>query len=206
MKASTITQIQDLYLQQQQGGAGAEQALFAGLREAIDRLARRSLAKQGRHLCPADIDDVVQELLITIWARDLERYDPARGPLLPFLHARVRWRLIDAVRDLCLHADRYDSITPSFDAELEGSHPDEQLEEVAYERRLRLVTTVARQSLKRLKDTAARRAVVKHDLEGKPLCALAERVAQHPSTLSRARQRGIEHLRRDMRVQLRLAA
>ena len=137
-------QIQHHYQGYLAGDRGAESRFFLALRDALTLMCRRLLGRRGAMLSDADIDEVVQEILIAVWEQDLERYDTERGPLLAFLNARVRWRLKDAVRDLSLHAERYEVMSPTFDAELEGSHPDEQLAVEQAERRLRLLPVSSR--------------------------------------------------------------
>jgi RNA polymerase sigma factor (sigma-70 family) len=203
--AKTNEQIHQHYQAYLAGERGAERRFFIALRKALTLMARRLLGRRGAMLGEADIDEVVQELLIAVWAQDLVRYDPARGELLAFLNARVRWRLSDAVRLVCQHAERYEVITASFDAELEGSHPDEQLEVEQTERRLRLLPSVADEHLKKLRDPAARRAV-RESLDGASLRLIAQRLGQSPSTVTRARNRAIAHLREDVRFSMRMAA
>lgn len=197
--------MQDHYERYLAGERGAEVRFFTALREALTLMSRRLLGRRGAMLSDADIDEVVQEILIAVWQQDLERYDAERGELLAFLNARVRWRLKDAVRELSLHAERYEALTTTFDAELEGSHLDEQLETEQAERRLRLLPAVADEHLKKMRDAAARRAV-RESLSGTPLRVLAGRLGQSPSTVTRARNRAIAHLRQDVRFSMRMAA
>jgi RNA polymerase sigma factor (sigma-70 family) len=69
---------------------------YAELLTAITPLLRQIIVNQRRFLQDADIEDLVQEVLLSVHAAR-GTYDPAR-PFMPWLLAIVRNRLADAAR------------------------------------------------------------------------------------------------------------
>ena len=169
-------------------------------------LVRSELARRGYRLGEAEQDEVVQDILIEVWLVDLQRYDPARGELLSFVRRRVGWRVADRVRALA----RAQSRAESLDARREhsdgepiahGDAPDELSDCGAQERALLQMEKSVRASLREAGDDAACVAVQRHDLEGVPLCVVAQELGVHPSGATRARQRGLRRLRTSLAVE-----
>lgn len=188
---------------------GAEDQLLAHLATDLRDLVCWTLRRRHLELPPDDVEDVVQELLIEAWQIDLPRYDAERGSLRSFLRARVRWRVMDAIRRLCLQVDRQQALDTVAEPGTLDWHPEVLLAKAAEEGRLLLLPTATKASLRRLSqrgDLHAEAAVCGHDLEGQPLRELAARLSIHPSSATRARQRAITHLRQDLPPALRTAA
>ncbi len=76
----------------QKGDADAYRALLTAVTPRIRRIIR---LRRG-FLGPADIEDLVQDVLLSVHAV-LATYDPSR-PFMPWLMAIVRNRLVDAAR------------------------------------------------------------------------------------------------------------
>lgn len=76
----------------QDGDAGAYQRLLQGVTPLLRRIAARRLD----HAFAADIEDVVQDVLLSVHAVR-HTYDPRR-PFLPWLMAIARHRLADSMR------------------------------------------------------------------------------------------------------------
>lgn len=68
-----------------------------GLAAIYERYGEAAL-RTARQVCGDDLaDDVVQDVFLQLWERP-ESFDPARGPLLPYLLMRTRGRSIDVLR------------------------------------------------------------------------------------------------------------
>jgi len=206
MKKSKNEELQHLYDAHLRGKPGAEDAFLDRLYVELSIVARRYLGRRRQYLSDADRADVEQDLLIEIWLYDLERFDPKRGSLIGFLAARVRWRLSETVQRLARDAERHEEIDDALDIEAPDLCPERQLAAAARERRLSLLPMAASASLKKLSDPPAVKAVQVHDIEGRSLCSLASRLHQHPSTTTRARKRGLAHLRDDIELRILMAA
>jgi RNA polymerase sigma-70 factor, ECF subfamily len=79
---------------ERRGDAGAYQCLLAEIADVLRRVIRARLARLG--LSTNDTEDLVQEVLIGLHAKR-HTWDESR-PFLPWLHAIVRYKLTDAVR------------------------------------------------------------------------------------------------------------
>lgn len=73
-----------------------DQRAYGRLLQDLSALLRRVVAARGSLVRPADVDDVVQEILLSVHAVR-HTYDPAR-PFLPWLMAIARHRMLDASR------------------------------------------------------------------------------------------------------------
>src|ERR1700730_4577554 len=82
----------------QAGDGDAYRALLTAVTPRIRRLVR---ARRG-FLGPADVEDLVQDVLLSVHAVRAT-YDPSR-PFMPWLLAIVRHRLADAARRYARHA------------------------------------------------------------------------------------------------------
>jgi RNA polymerase sigma factor (sigma-70 family) len=117
-------QLEALMRSAQDGDAGA----YAELLGAITPRLRRIISNQRRFLQQADIEDLVQEVLLSLHAVR-GTYDPER-PFMPWLMAITHYRLADAARRYHRHAARQDEIeqlsvtfaeeTPNIEAEAYG--------------------------------------------------------------------------------------
>lgn len=73
-----------------------DKAAYARMLAEITPLMRRTLRRQRHFMAAADIEDVVQETLLSVHAVRAT-YDPGR-PFLPWLMAILRNRLVDSTR------------------------------------------------------------------------------------------------------------
>lgn len=78
------------------GDASAYRALLADIAAVLRGVVRRRLARTGLDL--HECDDIVQEALLAIHEKR-STWDESR-PILPWVHAIARYKLIDAVRRL----------------------------------------------------------------------------------------------------------
>lgn len=75
---------------------GGDAAAYADLLNEVAPLVRRAVRRRLRGLQPHDIEDIVQDTLLSLHAARAT-YDPAR-PLLPWLMGLTRHRIADAAR------------------------------------------------------------------------------------------------------------
>lgn len=182
------------------GDRRAKGALLCALAPTLRRLVLAELTRASHTLPAADVDDVVQELLIGVWQQDLERFDPTRGPFLSFVRRRVRWRLLDAVRSLArcrtepLESDDAGEPAQSLGSEEQG--PEHRLEMAERERRLLVLPGLVERALEGFSNPAGRRTITEHDLGSRPLRLVAEELGLHASSVSRARRRALRFLER----------
>lgn len=94
-----------------QNGDGAAYRLVL---EASQGWLRRYFA---RRIAPAAIDDLVQEVLISLHAKRAS-YDPVR-PFLPWLAAIARYRWVDALRRSYRQAEQVLTVEPGSEADAE---------------------------------------------------------------------------------------
>lgn len=73
-----------------------DKAAYAQLLGEVTPLLRRAVGRRYGFLQPSDIDDLVQEVLLSVHV-SRATYDPSR-PFLPWLMAIARNRMIDGVR------------------------------------------------------------------------------------------------------------
>ncbi|HLZ68110.1 MAG TPA: sigma-70 family RNA polymerase sigma factor [Aliidongia sp.] len=90
------------------GDAAAYEDMLGEIANVLRRLVRRRLARLGLDI--HETEDLVQEVLIGLHTKR-HTWDEGR-PFLPWLHAIVRHKLIDAVRRLSRAARRRRDITP----------------------------------------------------------------------------------------------
>lgn len=175
-------------------------AFYEALRPRFRRIAAHELVRRGLVLDEGELDDVVQEALIDTWLIDLPRFEVGRSPLWSFLRRRVRWTLLERVRGRARQRTRSleDERARGVDVEAEGASPDERLRAAAAERTLLSFPRAVAAAAARLEDDAARVAILRHDVEGAPLRQVALELGVHPSNATRARQRGLQRLRRDL--------
>lgn len=69
--------------------------------------------------------DVVQEVFVAVW-RDAARFDPAKGPVGPWLFSLARHKAIDVVRREARIRDR------TADVDLDLEHADDDVEQAAW--------------------------------------------------------------------------
>lgn len=75
---------------------GGDAAAYVGLLNEVAPLVRRVVRRRLHGLPPHDIEDIVQDVLLSLHAARAT-YDPAR-PFLPWLMGLTRHRVADAVR------------------------------------------------------------------------------------------------------------
>lgn len=182
---------------------------LATVRELLVSLVRFELNRRRLHLEPPEIDELVQDLLVLAWRRDLPRFDPTKGRLGSFLATRVRWMIVDRMRR------RPDDAPWSLDRVLEDAGPDavdalarcpdEALHDARRELVLLTFDGEVQSALQALKPVE-RRAIVEHDLKGATLTEVATKLKRHPANASRARQRGLARLRDALGERYREAA
>ena len=91
------TSDQDKRLARLMGDAqGGDAAAYAGLLSEVAPLVRRVVRRRLSRLQPHDIEDIVQDVLLSLHAARAT-YDPAR-PFLPWLMGLTRHRVADAAR------------------------------------------------------------------------------------------------------------
>lgn len=191
------------------GDADAERALYVRLLDVIRELAEQTLRRRGFALPVDEIEDLVQDLVIEAWQVDLWRFDPERGHLEDFLCARVRWRVLDAVRRQARKAEREEAVhLLAADPGTWDTHPEVVRAQAEHEGRLLLLPTAVKKSLRKLPHQSQKAwpLLRRHDLEGQPLCDVARGLGVHPSTVTRARHRALDHLAAHLPEVLREAA
>lgn len=191
------------------GGDGkALDALLRALPQRLLGLVLRELKTQGRSLPRHEIDDVVEDLLVAAWRYDLGRFDVKRGSFLSFMRKRVAWRVGDAVRahgrQRCIELPERPE--DGHELEAQDAGPEERLSEGRRELKLLVFPGAVKDTLSRLQDAAAARAVVAYDIEGRALREVADELAVHPSNACRARQRGLRWLAENLAPAFREAA
>ncbi len=170
-------------------------ASFAALREVFSRMLQGEL-RRGRHTLTHDVfEDVLQELLLSAWSKDLPRFDPARGNLAAFLRRRVRWSLIDVFR-----AGRVDVALDDVELdEVPTTHDEDTAEGVLIDleraRQVKEAAAAVCQAARHIEDKKARKAVWHYDVLGESMKDVARRLRVHASNAGRARQRGLMALR-----------
>lgn len=165
-----------------QGGCGASYArLLAEVAVALRGPVRARLARFG--FSATEAEDVVQEVLIAIH-RKRDTWDPAR-PLLPWLWALTRHRVIDATRRLG-RARRRTAATPVDDLAEVLAAPQPAVAPMAGERERLVAALPARE----------RGVVAALGLEGLSVSAAAARFAISEGAVRVAFHRGLARLRR----------
>ncbi|MCP4504545.1 MAG: sigma-70 family RNA polymerase sigma factor [Deltaproteobacteria bacterium] len=191
-----------------QGDALAQEQVSHALLEGLRVLVDLCLHRLGFHIQPFDIDDLVQELVMSCWKTDLKRFDSDKGDLIAFLITRVRWRILDFMRELGGKRERFGSYEirvldedeadcnaliceVDYEGDLDEKHRQQKLKAFP---KLQLLE-LAEQDLK------ASEAVLRHDAEGDPMNEVAKDWGVHPATVSRARARGLVFLRENLCAQ-----
>lgn len=114
------------------GDAAAYERLLRELADALRGIVRSRLPRVG--LYPQEEEDIVQEVLIGLHLMR-DRWDPAR-PFLPWLHAIVKYKLIDAARCLVRERRRQVDLDPYEWQSLIDEHSLLELSSVEIERAL----------------------------------------------------------------------
>lgn len=189
------TALQELALLAQRGDDAALERLLGQLQSILKPWIYGGLIKRGRFRCDSDVDDILQDILISIWQIDLPKFDATKGHLLGFLRQRVAWRVGDSIRrEARSRTEEWTEINEQC-ASLEYEHtPDQKLAQSQHEQKLWLLPHVVAEALDELSETAdpaAAHAVRAHDLEGRPLREVAQELQVHVSNACRARQRGL---------------
>lgn len=189
-----------LALRAQRGEPGARAELVEKLLKRLRPLVSHLIATRSRDVFgAADVDDVLQDIVVFVWQQDLHRFDPARSGFLTYVSRRLRWHVADLTR-----AARRRAADDLDDAEFGEvadcrSDPEALLEARRGEDMLlSLPETIAAADI----DAQALLAVQLYDLQGASLADVARQLQVHISNACRARQRGLKLLAR----QLMLAA
>ncbi len=179
---------------------------------AADRLARLLylslrpvIARMTRGLPAADLEDIVQDVVIAAFETDLARFDPQRGSFLSFVAKRLRWRIADHVRKVGrAQGPSLDDV--ALDVADPDQTPEAQAHAHAHERALLALPRQVGRALSTLKDKQARRAFTAHDVHGLTIVEVARDLGVHASNACRARQRALRHLAQALPASIRLAA
>ena len=193
-------------LASRQGDDGATRTLYRGLLRELPPMVMAEARRFGIWLSALEREELVQELLIDIWENDLHRYEPERGSLLTFVHTKVRWRVADWGRSQARWRDQIDSLEDRQEAglpePLTDLRPDTLIERAYNDLQLLAFDQAVQHTLPKLRDNE-RQAIETCDLEEKPLRTLACTLGVHPSNACRARQRGLDALRRELPITVR---
>jgi RNA polymerase sigma factor (sigma-70 family) len=196
MHVSPARSLDDLALAAQRHVPGAEDTLVTELLERLRPIVAFAILSMKRGaLGEADIDDVLQELVVLVWHHDLAVFDPRRSGFLTFCNRRLRWHLADVARrarrragEECDDAELEEVIDVDKDPEsLLTSHQRELA-------MLQLPKAVAQSGA----DRSAKEVVVRCDLMGGKLTDVARELDLHVSSACRARQRGLRFLARHL--------
>lgn len=187
---------------------GAVERLARELYELVPGTLRGVLSRRGFVLDAQAREDVVQEVVWKLVDRDLPRFDATRGTFATLIRYRVRWCLADALRGASRRSEN--ELFTWEEEELCDApapveeRPDERLERAQVELRL----LVLRDDVERVlaDEPAARRAVVRHDLDGVKLADVAGELQVHTSNACRQRQKGLRLLAERLPAELREAA
>jgi RNA polymerase sigma factor (sigma-70 family) len=197
-------QLSDLASLAQQGDEAALSRLLRALSARLPGLVFGELATRGYHLSEADVQDLAQEVLISVWQKDLGRYCPERGAFVAFVRGRVRWAVADAVRKRSRRAQVPLEREGGQELEAVGARPDEVCAQTDRELKLLVLPRLVLHAL--AADDAACAAVVGNDLERRTLAEVAEGLGVHTSNACRARKRGLSLLQQRLPAELRAAA
>jgi RNA polymerase sigma factor (sigma-70 family) len=197
MHLSPARSLDDLALAAQRRVPGAEDALVAELLERLRPIVAFAILSMKRGaLGEADIDDVLQELVVLVWRHDLAVFDPRKSGFLTFCNRRLRWHLADVARRARRRAGE-----ECDDAELEevidvDKDPESLLRE--HQRELAMLDLPKAVAEASGADSSAREVVVRCDLLGGKLTDVAKELDLHVSSACRARQRGLRFLARHL--------
>ncbi|MCC7108868.1 MAG: sigma-70 family RNA polymerase sigma factor [Deltaproteobacteria bacterium] len=174
------------------GDRRALQQLLAQVRARIRPLVRHKVGLLGAGvLSMADVEDVVQEVVLAAWRFDVPRFDPARGSFSTFLSRRLAWHVVDAVRSRARHVHA-DIDAPGFEAP-SATDAETLLATAALEQSLTLLVPQLELALAELSPDE-RYVVRRYDLEGARIADVAAELGKNPSKACRARQRALKRL------------
>src|SRR5262245_26450282 len=103
MPATTATtpdarSLDDLAITAQAGDKGAIADLLCALLVRLKPLVTHRIRGGRGALRYSDVDDLVQDLLMAVWQKDLPQFDPSRSGFLTFVNRRVSWHLAERAR------------------------------------------------------------------------------------------------------------
>jgi len=150
-------------------------------------IVRHEIARTRGFLSPDEIEDLLQELLVSVWRVDLARFDPARGSLMAFLRKRVRWQVANTLRK-CVRQNEVYKAAPR-------QNPSDPHVHIESRERVRLLRNALDEVLAP-RDADAALIIRAHDIEGIAMNDIALCVGVHPSQITRIRRRGLDTLRR----------
>ena len=103
-QSNDVNRLETLMRAAQDGDSASYRQLLTG----IIPLLRHFVRKHRTFLQPADVEDLVQNILLSLHAVRAT-YDPAR-PFLPWLYAIARNRMMDGSRSPCCISERFTSL------------------------------------------------------------------------------------------------
>lgn len=158
------------------GDAAAYRTLLGGLSAALRAYYKRRLARIGRSASEAE--DLTQEALMAIHSRR-HTYDPS-APVLPWVHAIVRYKLIDHLRR-----------TRASSRDVPIEHAEELVAEIDY---AAAESAHDMQRLLRKLPSKMRRTIESVKLEGLSVAETAKRAGISESDVKISVHRGLKKL------------
>lgn len=194
-KSTSRLDTEQLYLDTQAETRHQQNRGYAGLRILLSKLLRTELGRSHTRLSEDVFEDLVQDLLLSAYQKDLPRFDPSRGSLVGFLRSRVHWSLMNYFR-----AHRNDLSVEDVETASATEPTDERTAEarllcVEEVQKRQEVARVVNASIKAVRDKRVRRALWHYDILGEPMKKVSKRLNIHPSTVGRVRQQGLAMLR-----------
>jgi RNA polymerase sigma factor (sigma-70 family) len=188
----------------------ALERLLSTLTERVRSMVFREIEGTRRHLSRDECDDVVQEVLIAVWTKDLHRFDPERASFAAFIRRRVSWGVGDVLRKRGRQRSTSLEAATESDTIAEpvavGQDPVSLARDAERELTLLVLPTLVERELDEMGDDAARTAILSHDVAQRPLREVAATLGVHASNATRARQRGLRYLERSLPAAVRVAA
>jgi|GEM_PF-2283887 len=171
------------------------------LQDVFNRLIRSisiECSKHGLDVSEAEQEDLVQEMMIEVWQRDLKRWDPSIASLFTFAKKKIPWVLKDWVRRKSRYTepmfyDGYDGFEEE-SAMLDDS-PEEVLKGDEYERVLLALPEMVDFALK---DVARNKkaSLLLPIIQEKTSKDVAKQLGLNPSTVTRHAQEMTEKLKK----------
>lgn len=179
----TPTSFDILARKAKQGDLVATEQFLVELHGHVEIAVRARSRRLGRHGPGDDVcADLVQDLLIELWQKDLQRWDESRGAFLTFAKMRMQWQVASYTRAqsrFCDGIDVADGIAS------DDSDPETLLARARRERQVRALEHAIEHKL----DRQARSLVKQVDLDEASLTQAARKRKMHISSACRMRQR-----------------
>lgn len=153
-----------------------------------------------RYMQMADADDVAQDVLIEAWLKDLDRWNPQIGKLIPFVGNRVTWKVADSCRTTARYRKRFIQLDNIGESEHPVDDSAERIADMAHVEVVALMTprllSIAMKSLGGgAKGKRARNIVKLIDLKCHDFSTVSRRIGIHSSNVSRARGKALKKMR-----------